>query len=97
MGPVTAVAVGEEVGKAVGTGDSVVGAETGSVFEAGAGVPVAVAPQEMTRASKSAGKKARRVVNGLPLIAWYPRCKEEASLSVSHVRVNQAAQQTMCH
>ena len=41
------------------------------------------------RASKSAGKKARRAVNILPPLARYARCGAEASVSVDHVRVNQ--------
>ena len=63
-------------------------------LEAGAGVPVAVVPQEITKASKSAGKNARGSVNIVPPIAWYRRCRAEASLSVSYVRVNQTAQLT---
>ena len=87
---VAAVAVGAEVGEALGADGSAVGVEAGSGLEAGIGVPVAVVPQEMTKASKSAGIKARRAVNILPPLAQYAPCRAEASVSVGHVRVNQA-------
>ena len=54
-----AVAVGEGLEMGLGAGGSAVGMEIGSGLEAGIGVPVAVVPQEMTRASKSAEKKIR--------------------------------------
>jgi hypothetical protein len=48
---------------------SLVGVATPVGLEAGAGALVAVAPQAITKANKSQGKKAKRAVNSSPLQA----------------------------